>query len=144
MSLTNHQDRTSAKVNSNHQDLNLKETLDINRYIQQAYTCFAQGDIEGAMGNFQNAIALYPHCFQVYTERANFRLHQLQDLTGALEDYTQAIYINPHNALCYFWRSQTYLALGNHQKAIEDHNTAMSLAPEGTIYHFFDQSNYKS
>lgn len=96
-------------MNSNHQDLNLKETLDINRYIQQAYTCFAQGDIEGAIGNFQNAIALYPHCFQVYTERANFRLHQLQYLTGALEDYTQAIYINPHNALCYFWRSQTYL-----------------------------------
>jgi tetratricopeptide (TPR) repeat protein len=131
-------------VNSNHRDLNPKETLDINQYIQQAYTCFAQGDIEGAMANFQNAISLYPHSVQVYTERANFRLHQLRDLPGALEDYTQAIYINPYNAVYYFWRSQIYQALGNQQKAIEDHNTAMSLAPEGTIYHFSDQSTHKS
>ncbi|MFM6348520.1 MAG: hypothetical protein ACKPFK_25770, partial [Dolichospermum sp.] len=94
-SLTNHQDKTSVKVNNNHQDLNSKVTPDINRYIQQAYACFKQGDIEGGMAKFQNGISLYPHCFQLYTERGNFRMHQLRDLTGALEDYTQAIDINP-------------------------------------------------
>jgi hypothetical protein len=37
-SLTNLQDRTALKVNINNQDLNPKEALDINRYIQQVYT----------------------------------------------------------------------------------------------------------
>jgi Tfp pilus assembly protein PilF len=85
-------------VNSNYQDLNPVQTLDINRYIQQANTCFAQGDIEGAKANFQDAISLYPDSVKLYTERAKFRRHKLGDLRGALEDYTQAICIThiPH------------------------------------------------
>jgi tetratricopeptide (TPR) repeat protein len=123
-------------VNNNYQDLNPTQILDINRYIQQANTCFAQGDIEGATINFHSAISLYPKCVKLYTERAKFRGHKLGDLRGALEDYTQAICISPQNALFYFWRSQTYQALGNQQKAIEDYNTAMNLAPDGTMHDF--------
>ncbi|MDJ0501849.1 MAG: tetratricopeptide repeat protein [Nostocales cyanobacterium LE14-WE4] len=123
-------------MNSNYQDLNPVQTLDINRYIQQANTCFTQGDIEGAKANFQDAISLYPNSVKLYTERAKFRRHKLGDLRGALEDYTEAICINPQNSFFYFWRSQTYQALGNQQKAIEDYNTAMNLAPDGTMHHF--------
>jgi len=135
-SLATYQDRTSQQVNSNYQDLNPKQILDINRYIEQANTCFAQGDIEGATVNFQNAISLYPDCVELYTERAKFRRHKLGDLRGALEDYTQAIRIHPQNAFFYFCRSQTYQELGNQQKANEDYNTAMNLAPDGTMHHF--------
>jgi tetratricopeptide (TPR) repeat protein len=131
-------------VNSDYQDLNPAQILEVNQCIQKAHTCCAAGDIEGAMAIFQNAISRYPNCVKLYTERANIRKYQLGDLNGALEDYTQAITINPDNAFFYFWRSQTYQALGNQQEAIEDYNTAMSLAPEGTIYHVFDKSAKKS
>lgn len=108
---------------------------DASLYIKQAYTRFAQGDIEGAIAHFNTAIGIYPHSAEIYTARANFRKKKLGDRQGALEDYTQAIFINPHNAFFYFWRSQTYQELGNQEKAIEDYNAAMNLAPEGTMYH---------
>ena len=126
-------------MDSDHQDPRSVQVPDINRYIQQAYNCFAQGDIEGAIAHFHTAITLHPHCAEIYTARAKFRQQNLGDHQGALEDYSQAIYINPQNAFFYYWRSQTYQELGNQQKAIEDYNAAMSLAPEGTIYHFFGQ-----
>ncbi|MDB9373358.1 tetratricopeptide repeat protein [Nodularia sphaerocarpa] len=124
-----------------HQDLSPAEMPDVNRHIQQAYTRFAQGDIEGAIAHFHTAVSLHPHCAEIYTQRAKFRQQKLGDSQGALEDYTQAIYISPNNAFFYYWRSQTYQQLGDHQKAIEDYNAAINLAPEGTIYHFFDKSN---
>lgn len=108
---------------------------DVSLYIKQAYTRFAQGDIEGAIADFNTAICIYPHSAEIYTARANFRKKKLGDRQGALEDYTQAIFINPDNAFFYFWRSQTYQELGNQAKAIEDYNAAVTLAPEGTMYH---------
>jgi tetratricopeptide (TPR) repeat protein len=125
-------------VNSDHQDLISQQTPDVKRHIHKAYMQFSQGDIEGALSNFQAAILLNPNCAEIYAARANFRKHKLSDLQGALEDYTQAISINCHNGFFYFWRSQVYQELGHHQKAIEDYNTAMDLVPDGTIYHVFD------
>jgi tetratricopeptide (TPR) repeat protein len=127
-------------MDSNTEDLNQPVEIpakpkEISLYIKQAYTRFAQGDIEGALADFDTAICIYPQSAELYTARANFRKKKLGDRQGALEDYTQAIYINPDNAFFYFWRSQTYQELGNQEKAIEDYNTAMNLAPEGTMYH---------
>jgi tetratricopeptide (TPR) repeat protein len=111
------------------------KTKEISLYIKQAYTHFAQGDRESAIAHFNTAISTYPNSAELYTARANFRKKKLGDRQGALEDYTQAIYINPQNAFFYFWRSQIHQELGNQQKAIEDYNIAMNLAPEGTMYH---------
>jgi tetratricopeptide (TPR) repeat protein len=111
------------------------KTKEISLYIKQAYTHFAQGDIESAIAHFNIAISTHPNSAELYTARANFRKKKLGDRQGALEDYTQAIFINPENAFFYFWRSQIHQELGNQQKAIEDYNIAMSLAPEGTMYH---------
>ena len=119
-------------MTSNHQ-----HQSDLQLYIQKAYTCFAQGNIEGAIAHFDAAINRYFDCADIYTERARFRQQKLGDYQGAIEDYTQAINISPDNPFFYYWRSQTYQQLGNQQKAIEDHNTAMNFAPENTIYHIF-------
>lgn len=56
---------------------------------------------------------------------------------GSNWGFTKAIRLNPHNALFYFWRSQTHQALGNKQRAIEDYNEAIRLAPEDTMYYYF-------
>ncbi|MEJ1933511.1 tetratricopeptide repeat protein [Nostoc sp. NIES-2111] len=130
-------------MNSDHQYPSSVEIPEINRYIQQAYTRFAQGDIEGAIAHFHAAIFLHPQSAELYTARAQFRKKNLGDYQGAIEDYTQAICINPHNAFFYYWRSQTYQELGEQQKAIEDYNAAMNLAPEGTIYYVFDKTSNK-
>ncbi|MDH6061294.1 tetratricopeptide repeat protein [Chrysosporum bergii ANA360D] len=129
-------------MTSNYQNQSSPPTPDVPPYIQQAYTCFAQGDMQGAIAHFDAAIFSHPQCAEIYTARAKFRQEKLGDCEGALDDYTQAIDINPGNPFFYYWRSQTYLELGNHQKAIEDHNAAINLAPDHTIYHFLpDQKN---
>ncbi|MEB3218496.1 MAG: tetratricopeptide repeat protein [Nostocales cyanobacterium 94392] len=117
------------KVYSNH-----KETSPCILYIEKAYNKFAQGDIDGALKNFNNAIRTHPNNAKLYSERAYFRKNKLGDKEGAIADYTQAINMNPENPLFYFCRSQTYLELGDRHKAIEDYNTAMDIAPENMIY----------
>jgi tetratricopeptide (TPR) repeat protein len=112
-------------------------------YIEKAYTCFRQGDIQKAIAEFNHAIVLHSHDANLYIERANFRRKNLEDKLGALEDYTQAIHLHPNKALFYLWRSQLYYEIGDNVKAMADHNTAMRLAPEDTMYHLF-QSNITS
>ncbi|GEM_PF-4946605 len=103
-------------------------------YVQKAYNKFEQGDIEGALKNFNDAIRTQPNNAKIYSERAYFRKNKLGDKEGAISDYNQAIDINPNNPLFYFCRSQTYLELGDRHKAIEDYNTGMDIAPENIMY----------
>ena len=113
-------------------------------YIEQAYKCLSQGDTQGALKNFNEAIRSKPNSARVYSERANFRKNKLGDKQGAIEDYTQAIAINPNDALLYFFRSQTYQELGNQKKAIEDYNAAMNIAPDHTMYYGFIDEKYQN
>ena len=113
-------------------------------YIEQAYKCLSQGDTQGALKNFNEAIRSKPDSAKVYSERANFRKNKLGDKQGAIEDYTQAIAINPNDALLYFFRSQTYQELGNQKKAIEDYNAAMNIAPDHTMYYGFIDEKYQN
>ena len=104
-----------------------KDTSQYILYIKKAYNNFGQGDIEGALKNFDEAIRCQPHNATIYSERAYFRKNKLDDKEGAIADYTQAINMNPDNALLYFCRSQAYLEIGERQKSIEDYNTAMGI-----------------
>jgi tetratricopeptide (TPR) repeat protein len=106
-------------------------------YVEQAYQFLQQGDVKKAIAEFDRAIRIHSNNVYLYTERANFRRKSLGDSQGALEDYTQAIDLHPDNALLYLWRSQIYYQIGDNFKAMVDHNAAMRLAPEDTMYHFF-------
>jgi tetratricopeptide (TPR) repeat protein len=109
-------------------------------YIEKAYTRLQQGDAETAIAELNKAICFYPEDPHLYTERANFRRRNLGDRQGALEDYTQAISLNPNNALYYLWRSQLYHETGDQSKAMADYNTAIRLAPQRTMYHCFNKN----
>ncbi|MBW4448225.1 MAG: tetratricopeptide repeat protein [Spirirestis rafaelensis WJT71-NPBG6] len=104
-------------------------------YVKQAHTFLRQGDTNRAIALFDNAIRLFPEDADLYSQRANLRRQNLQDPNGALEDYTKAINLHPDNPLFYLWRSQLYYESGDKCKAMADYNTAIRLAPEGTMYH---------
>ncbi len=61
--------------------------------------------------------------------RGNTRL-DLGDKQGAIEDYTQAIRLNPKYADAFYRRGKTRVALGDKQGAIEDYQQAASLSLE--------------
>jgi tetratricopeptide (TPR) repeat protein len=120
-----------------------KQSLDA-AYVEQARTFFKQGDTQGAIALFNNAIRTRPNDAYLYTERANLRRQNLEDQDGAIEDYTQAINLHPDNPLFYLWRSQLYYEIGDKLKAMTDYNTAIRLAPEGTMYHSFQTNGNSS
>lgn len=117
-----------------------QKIADSAAYIEKAYTTFRQGDVQKAIAELNTAICVYPGNAELYTERANFRRKNLGDRQGALEDYTQAISLNPNNALYYLWRSQLYHETGDQSKAMADYNTAIRLAPHNTMYHCFTKN----
>ena len=113
---------TQIKISSNK-----KDTSQYIQYIEKAYNHFGEGDIEGALKNFNEAIQCQPNNSTIYSERAYFRKNKLGDKEGAIADYTRAIKINPKNAFLYFCRSQAYLEMGDKQKSIDDYNTGMKI-----------------
>ncbi|MEH2048891.1 tetratricopeptide repeat protein [Nostoc sp.] len=52
-----------------------------------------------------------------------------KDFSGAIEDYTQAIEINPNYANAYMNRGLAHYDLGDNQAAIEDYNQAIKINP---------------
>ncbi len=118
------------------QALTLKQS-NISSGNERAYAHIKRGDHSRAIASLNEAIQSNPYSAYLYSERANFRLQNLGDKHGAMEDYTKAIQLNPQNALFYFWRSQTHHALGDKPRAIEDYNQAIRLAPEDTMYYCF-------
>jgi tetratricopeptide (TPR) repeat protein len=110
---------------------------DNSRYIKQDDNYLHKGNTQQAVDQFNQAINEYPDSADLYSERANFRYKRLGDTLGAIEDYSQAICMQPENSLFYLWRSQAYNDLGESQKSIADYNTAIKLSPENTIYYFF-------
>jgi tetratricopeptide (TPR) repeat protein len=47
-----------------------------------------------------------------------------------LEEFNEAIKLNPDNADAYYNRGVTYRKLGQHERAIEDYNEAIRLRPQ--------------
>jgi len=54
---------------------------------------------------------------------------RLRPLYQAIENYTQAIRINPNNANTYYSRGNRYVDLGNYNQAIEDYTQAIRINP---------------
>lgn len=118
----------TSKISGNQQSI-------IDAYVKQAHTFLRQGDTNRAIAVLDNAIRVFPEDADLYSQRANLRRQNLQDPNGAIEDYTKAINLHPDNPLFYLWRSQLYYEKGEKCKAMADYNTAIRLAPEGTMYH---------
>ncbi|MDB9452718.1 tetratricopeptide repeat-containing serine protease family protein, partial [Dolichospermum circinale] len=73
------------------------------------------------------AIELSPRA-AFYTNRGNVR-NDLGDKPGAIDDYTQAIKINPNDAQAYSNRGNVRYELGDKQGAIDDYTQAIKINP---------------
>ena len=60
----------------------------------------------------------------------------LGEIETAIEDYTQAIRLNPHDAVAYSNRGLAYAELKDYRKAIEDQTQAIRLNPELGVAYF--------
>ncbi len=68
--------------------------------------------------------------------------HKLEDYTGAIEDYSKTIKLNPQNAYAYNNRGNAKEALKDYKGAIEDCNKAIKLNPQNA-YAYNNRGNAK-
>ena len=90
---------------------------------------FAEGKIEDAIDQYNEAIRITPD----YTEAYNNRGMAYSDLgqhQRAIEDYNEAIRITPDYAKAHNNRGVAYATLGQYQRAIENFNEAIRLKPD--------------
>ena len=78
-----------------------------------------QGDLEGAIQDFEQALQINPEFADAYYKRGLARF-DLGDCQSAIADYSQALQVNPEHLDSYLGRSLAYLAQGNAQGSLEE------------------------
>ena len=118
-------------------------------YLKRGRDRGIQGNIEGAIKDFTQAINLNPHHSVGYFVRGLAYYNQ-RNLEAAIEDYNQAITLNPNYAYAYYNRGNAYQKQGNLEGAIEDYNQAITLNPNyaSTYYNrglaYYNQGNLEA
>jgi tetratricopeptide (TPR) repeat protein len=124
-----------------------KKTMEQELYNQGLEKAL-QGDLQGAIQDFNQALLLNPQFTEAYYKRAVARF-DLGDLQGAIADYNQALRLNPQSVESYFGRALALLALRDNQGAIADANQVIKINPthaaafnlEGTAYRSLGDTN---
>jgi tetratricopeptide (TPR) repeat protein len=71
----------------------------------------------------------------VYFSRALVRYAQ-DDLTGALNDLTKVIALDPYNALSYYNRALIRSQIGDYNNALDDYGHVMDINPDNVLVYF--------
>jgi Tfp pilus assembly protein PilF/V8-like Glu-specific endopeptidase len=106
-------------------------TLTADDYFVSAYQKNEQGNYQGALTDYNQAIALNPNNAGAYNNRGNLKYQKLNDYQGALADYNRAIAINPNLAEAYGNRGLLKLEkLNDLSGALQDLSYAIKLNPQ--------------
>jgi tetratricopeptide (TPR) repeat protein len=85
-----------------------------------------RGDLNGAIDDFDKAIAIRPNYALVYNIRGVAK-NGIKDFKGAVEDYDKAIAIFPNNEMAFNDRGTAKYNLKDFKGAIDDYNKAIAI-----------------
>ena len=118
---------------------------DLHGYIryeaihQEAFATFnaaqalmESGDYQGAIGGFNQALALNPQLIEAYNGRGE-AYGNLGELDLAITDFDYAIALDPDYAVGYGNRGFTYVLKGELDRAIQDFTQAIDLNPQDAL-----------
>jgi tetratricopeptide (TPR) repeat protein len=98
----------------------------VTTHVQQGDRAFAEGDFNGAVAAYTQALQLYNLNDYVYYNRGN-AYRKLKDYKNAIADYTKAIQLNPQNSFAYLYRGMMYQADNAAEAAIADYTVLLKL-----------------
>ena len=99
-----------------------------NSYFQRAKLRLAQGDLDGAISDFDAALVFNPRLADAYVNRGVARYQKL-DFASAITDFDKAIEINPRLAIAYNDRGNARLAGKDVEEALADYTKAIAIKP---------------
>jgi tetratricopeptide (TPR) repeat protein len=88
----------------------------------------AQGDVRGALADFESAIAADPQWAEAWNNRGAAR-QALGDLTRALADFDEALKVNPRSAEACNNRGLVHHLTGERAQAVADFDRALQIRP---------------
>jgi tetratricopeptide (TPR) repeat protein len=106
-----------------------KEELSAESLFARAYSKQQNGDLEGAIADYTQAIRIKPDYVDAYNNRGNARSNQ-GDMAGAIVDYGEAIRIKPEYAKAYYNRGNARSDQGDKAGAIADYTEAIRIDPD--------------
>jgi tetratricopeptide (TPR) repeat protein len=124
------------KLDPSQQDSRMKIA---DMYGNRGNTRRAQGDLTGAIRDYDQSITLDPNFAPVHYNRGVARYEQ-GDLIGAIRDYEQAIQLDPNLALAYNNRGNVRKVQGDLTGAIRDYDQAITLDPN-YVAPYFNRGN---
>ena len=101
-------------------------------YFEKGLSFFDESNYTAALMATNKAIGLNPNFEIAYNLRATIKI-ELQDIKGAISDYTKAIEINP-NGLAYNDRGFLKSTIKDYKGAILDYTKAIELSPNFLSY----------
>jgi len=105
-------------------DVVLKSPQKDRGYNYRGFAYQANGDIEQALADFNQALKFNPKSPEAYNNRGNV-YHVQKQSARALADYSQAIAIDPDDGDYYYNRGNAYQAKGDLDRAIADFSKAI-------------------
>lgn len=97
-------------------------------YLKQGLEKAGSGDNQGAMEDYNRAIAIAPYYALAYSQRSILK-RKMGDLKGALEDINKAISINDSYSHYYNTRGILHSRLNQRSAALDDYNKAIEIEP---------------
>jgi len=106
-------------------------------YLREGILNNLKGDYKKAIDSFDQGIELSGSSvnLQLYINRGVSNM-QTESYEDAIQDYTDALEVNPRNASALNYRAFAYYRLGMYEEAIADYNQAVDLNPENAMAYY--------
>lgn len=98
-------------------------------YIERAYYRLSNGNLNGALQDYDQAIALNENDVDSWVNRGMVK-EKLNDLPGAYIDFTRAIRLNNNYEKAWFCRGNVLIKMNKLKEADEDYSVSLLYYPE--------------
>jgi tetratricopeptide (TPR) repeat protein len=112
-----------------------QEELNAQAFFERGYKNYHEGDLEGAIADYTEAIKLNPQDSITYNNRG-VALDESGQHDAAIEDYTEALRLDPNYANGYSNRGAAYASKHEFDNAIADYGEAIRLDPNDAVFYY--------